>query len=481
MGPVSRSRWVSFFPLKPNLTYLSTPQITHPQKIQPHPKKFSSFNIEFFFFFFKISHLEGKRIEYISINFTIWIDHSSLDLRSDWHPLVRTVSVARRTASQQRDSYASHGMRCYVSEIGDYNHLVPYSIYPIHLLEDFGAGYYRAITRIHLNGCDIGLIGGMNRLDWIFRCSNLREISLRWCEGITLDELVVLFLDEKYHKEWNVPVLYRQQHKGQKIPRLLKQLKFWGITNTRGLAAPTIDSFGRVIPEGYVLEKKKCDKLMERYETDVEWCGSAVHQAGNNNNNNNNGNGNNNNNNWAQRRLVDTMDLRCSACERVFKAKCLTCDMKNVCDRCLGYICNGCLIGGVFELPGVEQTEQANWHVIRDVGESSAHPSAPNMIEYRCRGTKCNWRENRHYFHPSCLPLDNHICSHCKLLFCSGTKSRCEFCGAGRLCCSPDVSRFCVACRVMVCRCGRCRTEEHTETHKEGTMVDMYYTTSGFY
>lgn len=96
----------------------------------------------------------------------------------------------------------------------------------------------------------------------------------------------------------------------------------------------------------------------------------------------------------------------------------------------------------------------------------NGHP--PNMLEYFCHTFACcRWREQRYYFHPSCVPLhetiasddpnSQRICPGCEIYICSYGSKLCSDCKAGERCCwNVGVGSYAVGCDHQPCgNCGK--------------------------
>ncbi|TGJ64781.1 hypothetical protein EYR41_010816 [Orbilia oligospora] len=247
-----------------------------------------------------------------------------------WHPLVKTLAVPTLTAQQEKHCFIYRGMRGHLYSGGDSNRHrgfanVDGGINLRLFKKSFGNNYLQAITRIYLDGARIGYSSTEEvKLAWVLECENLVVLSLRWCTSIHITDVSGIFLagkiddnnwsddddddDDDDDEDW---IKYR-------IPPKFHTLKLWGVSGVW-----SIRNEGSRRKKDY----EKCDNLMRKYKTDLEWCPGVPHS----------GDG------WRVKRTLEAGTHICGICRKTQKAKCLHCDLPNTCERCLVYFCDQCL------------------------------------------------------------------------------------------------------------------------------------------
>ncbi|KAF3110364.1 hypothetical protein TWF103_004651 [Orbilia oligospora] len=221
-----------------------------------------------------------------------------------WHPLLRTIRPCTQTSLQRRHIICKMGLRCWPplpqgyhnTSVKDSQNRKPKMINPARLVAIFGDRYFStAITRIHLDGLTKRFGDGGNGplLEWIFQCKNLVEISFRWCSLVDVEELAREFVEDpegvyerQYRKKWRERWPSEPLDKmTEAIPPKLKRFLFWGAGRIPSMEYEIgkEPSKGQVI-RGALFDKwalKECvSRLIERYQTDVEWCENEVHYRG---------------------------------------------------------------------------------------------------------------------------------------------------------------------------------------------------------
>ncbi|KAK6513197.1 hypothetical protein TWF506_009360 [Arthrobotrys conoides] len=364
----------------------------------------------------------------------------------EWHPLVRTLAVARLTAQQEKHCFVYRGMRgrLYTGEDVKRDRSFSRIDSGINLTlfsRCFGNDYLRAITRIYLDGARIRRYSTDNmKLAWVRKCKSLVFLSLRWCISINVNDLSwVLLAEEQGDSESTDSDRLSDR---DTIPPKLHTLMIWGVSGVWG----TSKSWGRMKNDHEI-----CDKLMETYKTDLEWCSGLPHSG----------------DDWKVKRALDAATLVCTVCSKAQKAKCLDCELQNTCEGCGGYICDQCLsLKPMVPVDGYYKNSFSEH--IRGTG-----PSPPNMLVYFCTNWgSCRWRNTSHYFHPSCVPFtstlapnDNksqRICLGCAVYICTYGTKLCQTCGAGVGCCSYPHSDDPQAC----CNCRKNTDQEQTSASK---------------
>ncbi|TGJ73375.1 hypothetical protein EYR41_000475 [Orbilia oligospora] len=382
-----------------------------------------------------------------------------------WHPLLRTIRPCTQTSLQRRHIICKMGLRCWPplpqgyhnTSVKDIQNRKPKMINPARLVAIFGDRYFStAITRIHLDGLTKRFGDGGNGplLEWIFQCKNLVEISFRWCSLVDVEELAREFVEDpegvyerQYRKKWRERWPSEPLDKmTEAIPPKLKRFLFWGAGRIPSMEYEIgkEPSKGQVI-RGALFDKwalKECvSRLIERYQTDVEWCENEVHYRGT---------GECRSRGKWDMRLHEKVKQRCEVCESIVEAQCIVCDLRNICDICLGFVCNRCL-----KVRSSSDTETQNQEDISDF----------NMLQFRCIRFPCEWRGGIHYIHPSCSP-SSLVCTNCSTLSCGFCPSMCKFCGAGNDCCRKG-DMHCLKCRTTLCGgCGNCEVDGHADYHR---------------
>ncbi|KAF3279063.1 hypothetical protein TWF970_004173 [Orbilia oligospora] len=344
----------------------------------------------------------------------------------EWHPLVRTLAVPTLTAQQEKHCFIYRGMRGHLYSGGDSNRhrdfaYVDSGINLRLFKKSFGNNYLQAITRIYLDGARIRYSSTEEvKLAWVLKCENLVVLSLRWCTSININDVSRIFLAGKTNNNWSDDDDddYEDWIK-YSIPPKFHTLKLWGV-----FGVWSIRNEGSRRKKYY----EKCDKLMQNYKTDLEWCPGVPHS----------GDG------WRVKRILDAGTHICGICRKTQKAKCLHCDLPNTCERCLVYFCDQCL-----KLKTVTNDDPHNDHTLHD-----------NMLTVLCNNpARCRWRTRVHYFHPSCVPFTStlapddkrsqRICPGCGVYICAYDAMLCPTCGAGLICCaSPlDDPQSCSNCK----------------------------------
>ncbi|EPS36273.1 hypothetical protein H072_10227 [Dactylellina haptotyla CBS 200.50] len=239
------------------------------------------------------------------------------DMRTQWYPPLKSLALTRQSAGRERTLSIEIGPRGVKGRRPE-GCLVPYEFDIVHFASIFDPNYLEIVTRIYLDGMSFPFkLPSQTETDlgWVMRCSNLQEFSVRWCSGIFVQHLAAYFLDDDLLPELNIdlPSPFRFPNTKPK-PQKLKKLMYWGITGSWG--------------EGWAPE---WDLLMTRYETDVRWCAGQPHYppVG------------------KARQMRELKDLTCTLCAEVKESRCSKCDLQNICDRCLEYICDDCLIIGL--------------------------------------------------------------------------------------------------------------------------------------
>ncbi|KAK6526132.1 hypothetical protein TWF281_011168 [Arthrobotrys megalospora] len=251
------------------------------------------------------------------------IPHSSESTKSEiqWHPLVRTLAVSRLTTKQEKDILVCRMMRGHIagksSRISDALFSGPKHKINLYIFRRvFGSEYLRAITRIYLDGAKIEPARtDKAKLAWIGKCRNLFLLSLRWCSGIDVNDIAQIFV-ERNHK-YSVLLNGDQYPTKDLIPPNLRTLMFWGVDGTWSEDYPGISH-------------EKCDQLMKRYKTDLEWCSGDPHTGGD----------------WATKILFDAAMSVCTVCNKMEKPMCHSCDLRLgiICEGCSGRTCRQCLV-----------------------------------------------------------------------------------------------------------------------------------------
>ncbi|KAK6343720.1 hypothetical protein TWF730_011309 [Orbilia blumenaviensis] len=339
----------------------------------------------------------------------------------EWHPLVRTLAVGKLKPQQERHLFVYKLMRGHIYKngtvlrgrrISNPDHGVNLDFFR----GVFGGNYLQAVTKICLDGTRIGPNAkDRTRLAWVMKCKNLVSLSLRWCSSIKIHHIAGAFLGEEqyYSLPQNIDAEYSM------IPPKFETLMFWGLS---GIWKEKDSS----------LNSERCDKLMKRYKTDLEWCSGKDHLG----------------EELAMKQLIDAGNHRCGVCKTVQRANCISCDIKNICEGCSGFICSECLIiqsiaptGGRYEYTFSGSTDD------QDMDLGCVKP--PNMLQYFCYSARfCSWRRKRHYFHPSCVPLSRklppddiqsqRVCPGCGIYICIYGSELCDSCKAGQHCCWKD-------------------------------------------
>ncbi|KAK6526129.1 hypothetical protein TWF281_011165 [Arthrobotrys megalospora] len=297
-----------------------------------------------------------------------------------WHPLVQTVIAA--TPPSQASRYSIEPLGFY----GRYHrqsilHWQKYEFSIPRLIGVFGEIYLSAITSLHLDGVALEM-----ESNWLRYCTNLESLSIRRCAGITLDKLVDLVLGPEEENQGG-----SSKKKKQKTPvhisrpENLRILRFWGIDGVRQLAYP--HNSDQYLSDRQKLERL-CERLMERYETDVNWCfdgeGCFVPREdrsilGNDPK--------------KKYRLLMSMAEACGVCGTARRD--LGWEDGVTCERCLGLTCKGCL-----RMKTVSKVKD-------DGGEDHdiSNPPAANMLQLICyQGRTCGWEGGEHHVHPECIP-----------------------------------------------------------------------------
>ncbi|KAK6534609.1 hypothetical protein TWF281_005917 [Arthrobotrys megalospora] len=265
-----------------------------------------------------------------------------------WHPLLRCINIAPQSFLKQR--WALAGMLEFRyspdKEGGHTDYIlygpVDYDINPAQLLAIFGPSYLSfGITKIHLDGSDVDLMSE-SKWEWIFQCNNLVEISFRWCSYLKLNYLDAAFVEDmedvcEGQDGMHHTGTLRTSGSKRKVPPKLKRLWFWGSGHESDLDYISYDD--DYDNDGSIVESKlpeiyqECAKrLMERYETDVKWCENEAHHG---------------RQELPERwniRLYENAKQTCGLCKKVVEGRCIYCDIMNVCDICLGFVCEDCLV-----------------------------------------------------------------------------------------------------------------------------------------
>ncbi|KAF3170547.1 hypothetical protein TWF225_004216 [Orbilia oligospora] len=293
----------------------------------------------------------------------------SIKTGPQWHPLVQTV-IASNPPSQ--------GTRDFIEPLGFYGryhrqsilHWQKYEFSIPRLLGVFGENYLSAITSLHLDGAGLD-----TKSDWLRYCANLESLSIRRCAGITLDRLVDLVLGPEDENSASSSKKKKQKsayHTPR--PEKLRVVRFWGIDGARQLAYP--HNSDQYISDRHKLEKY-CDRLMDRFETDVWWGLGGDMTA----------------RDWNKRyRLLISMEEKCGVCGKARKHSGWPDGVS--CERCLGFNCWGCM----------------NMKIVSRADASSedhdlSNASAVNMLRLVCNQEGiCGWEAGEHHVHPECIP-----------------------------------------------------------------------------
>ncbi|KAK6513195.1 hypothetical protein TWF506_009358 [Arthrobotrys conoides] len=285
-----------------------------------------------------------------------------------WHPLVQTV-IASNPPSQ--------GTRDFLEPLGFYGryhrqsilHWQKYEFSIPRLLGVFGENYLSAITSLHLDGAGLD-----TNSHWLRYCASLESLSIRRCAGITLDRLVDLVLGPE--DENSASSSKRKKQKSAvhaPRPEKLRVVRFWGIDGARQLAYP--HNSEQYISDRHKLEKY-CERLMDRFETDVWWgLGGDMMDRDRN----------------KRYRLLISMEEKCGVCGKARKHSGWPDGVS--CERCLGFNCWGCM----------------NMKIVsRDEGGEDNDTSdslAVNMLRLICdQEGICGWEAGEHHVHPECIP-----------------------------------------------------------------------------
>ncbi|KAK6507992.1 hypothetical protein TWF481_006411 [Arthrobotrys musiformis] len=290
-----------------------------------------------------------------------------------WHPLVQTVIAATPPSQRARD---------FIEPLGFYGryhrqsiiHWQKYEFNVPRLLGVFGETYLSTISSLHLDGVALD-----TKSDWLRYCTNLESLSIRRCAGVTLDRLVDLLLGPESEESSGGTSSKKKKQKGSaavQVPRpeKLRSLRFWGIDGARQLAYP--HNSDQHISDRHRLEKW-CERLMERFETDVSWCfgGEAVGHLSSR----------------RRYRMLISMEERCGVCETARKDS--GWEDGITCERCLGFNCRRCL-----KMKAISRDERM------EDNEISSTPTV-NMLELLCnQGGICGWEGGEHHVHPECIP-----------------------------------------------------------------------------
>ncbi|KAF3158909.1 hypothetical protein TWF106_002918 [Orbilia oligospora] len=354
----------------------------------------------------------------------------------EWHPLVKTLAVPTLTAQQEKHCFISRGMRGHLYSGGDSNRHhdfanVDSGINLRLFKKNFGNNYLEAITRIYLDGAKIRYsLNEEVKLAWVLKCKNLVVLSLRWCTSIDITSVSRIFLaGEINENDWSNDDEDYEDRVKYSIPPKFHTLKLWGVSGVWSI---------RNERSRRKKDHEKCDKLMRKYKTDLEWCPGVPHS----------GDG------WRVKRILEAGTHICGICRKTQKAKCLHCDLPNTCERCLVYFCDQCL-----KLKTVIDDGPYNDHALHE-GIRDRELNLPNMLTVLCNSPgRCRWRAKVHYFHPSCVPFTStlapddkrsqRICPGCGVYLCVYGAMLCSTCGAGLICCaSPlDDPQSCSNCK----------------------------------
>ncbi|KAF3905232.1 hypothetical protein ABW21_db0202820 [Orbilia brochopaga] len=187
---------------------------------------------------------------------------SGTDSDAQWHPLVRTIAVPRMSAGKQRYFYDT---TLYGNRRGPFKQ--EYRSWGLgdplpELQRVFGQNYGDAITRVYLDGAIINTyhLSDRSNLIWLQSCPNLTLLSLRWCSGIDLTDLVQFFIHGQVQLG-QIPDI----DAGDKILPKLRTLYVWGIYGTMHMWQ-TKDR----LKAGFA-------SLLRKYHMDIDWCPEPVH------------------------------------------------------------------------------------------------------------------------------------------------------------------------------------------------------------
>ncbi|KAK6343717.1 hypothetical protein TWF730_011306 [Orbilia blumenaviensis] len=303
----------------------------------------------------------------ISSSSSVWHYTRNGRLRR-WHPLVQTVIATTPPVQGSRDFVEP--LRFY----GRYHrqsimHWQKYEFSIPRLLCVWGDTYLSSITYLHLDVAALEMDS-----NWLAYCLNLELLSIRRCAGVTVDRLSELLLGTEEELQPNSSKKKKQKALTH-IPRpeKLRTVWFWGIDGARQLAYPY--NSDQHISDRHKLEKR-CNRLMERFETDVSWC-LGVQDAGPFRK--------------TEYKLLISHLEPCSTCGRARKDSGWGDGV--TCERCLGFICRRCL-----NMKTVAREDSAEDHEV---------PNAPaiNMLQLLCnQGNICGWENGEHHVHPECIP-----------------------------------------------------------------------------
>ncbi|KAK6337193.1 hypothetical protein TWF718_009975 [Orbilia javanica] len=293
-----------------------------------------------------------------------------------WHPLVQTV-IASTLPSQTT--------RHFIEPLGFYGryhrqsiiHWQKYEFSIPRLLGVFGEPYLSAITSLQLDGTVLD-----TKSNWLRYCTNLESLSIRRCAGVTLERLVDLVLGPEEEPPTGSSKKKKQKSPVQVlVPERLRILKFWGIDGARQLACPHNSDH---LAERHKLERF-CERLMEKFETDVEWGSSgAIPRSFLTKD---------------QDTLLISMEEMCGVCGKARKGSGLKDGV--ICERCLGFNCRECL-----NIKAVSKDGSREDH------DLSNNPGV-NMLQFLCnQESGCGWEAGEHHFHPECIPPANLLWGH---------------------------------------------------------------------
>ncbi|KAK6350813.1 hypothetical protein TWF718_003999 [Orbilia javanica] len=235
-------------------------------------------------------------------------DRSEHENPTSWHPLLRSIRLSSHSFVQkQRILFEVSNLRCWPEDkraLRTDSNYVRCDISPLKLIAIFGSNYLStAITKIHLDGSSLNIWDG-TALEFIFECDNLVELSFRWCSYVEIDDLAKAFL-EKFSQKLEV-VEYDEDEEGidddydsseddeyehyssrvvvqadgtrKPIPPKLKRLWFWGVGFTALTGYKPDEKVSGELVKIYRKLQECARRLMEKFETDVQWCENEVHK-----------------------------------------------------------------------------------------------------------------------------------------------------------------------------------------------------------
>ncbi|EPS40919.1 hypothetical protein H072_5174 [Dactylellina haptotyla CBS 200.50] len=307
--------------------------------------------------------------------------HRMSNLEREWHPLVKSV-VANTSVSERPAHSAWREMTPYAHYLEEQKtNRSGFDIF--RLIKVFRNEYFNAITTIDLDGLKLNKY--TSNLKWVHLCTNLEKLSIRSCSGVTVKDLATVLLHteerKKKSKKSDDRVFVPQKH--SQVSAKLQTVLFWGVHGTQRLAFSHNEM--EDVSSREILEEQ-CYTLMMTYKTDLRWCAGKRSVT--------------DSERFSRKKtpqymvLYSTMES-CSICKKISAAQCRACDSGSTCERCLGFVCNDCLV------PRMIPHTPAN----QRLGKNFSKPV--NMLMVNCgHSDTCATNNAPHHIHPGCLPQE---------------------------------------------------------------------------